>query len=116
MAGMMSSRSKFVATAALLPPLALVLLWLRPVRFLPRLLGTLGLLALTGGYAALVIWVLIRFTGLEVEWRGGYIPTLTYNKTRADFAALERSRAQSRVSSATTNTFKEQSTAYWTSF
>ena len=71
------------------PPLALVVLWRSGVRLWSKLLGSLGLVALSVPYAALIIFLLIRFTGLEVEWRGGYIPALTYHKTRPDFTALE---------------------------
>ena len=39
-----------------------------------------------------MILALIRFAGLEMEWRGGYVPVVTWNKTKPDFAALERSR------------------------
>src|SRR5882724_3629792 len=41
-----------------------------------------------------VILALIRFAGLEMEWRGGYVPIVTWHKTKPDFGALERSRSQ----------------------
>jgi outer membrane protein assembly factor BamB len=50
------------------------------------------LLALVG--ASWVILGLIRFAGLEMEWRGGYVPIVTWHKTKPDFAALERSRSE----------------------
>ncbi|HEX3801174.1 MAG TPA: PQQ-binding-like beta-propeller repeat protein [Verrucomicrobiae bacterium] len=41
---------------------------------------------------AWVILFLIRFGGLEIEWRGGYVPVVTWNKTKTDFAAVESNR------------------------
>src|SRR5262249_29656296 len=72
----------------LLPPVGLLLLWIGPRKLLKKLLGTLGILLFSLLYAAGVIWLLIRFAGLEVEWRGGYVPALTFHKTVPDYAAL----------------------------
>ncbi len=44
--------------------------------------------------AAILLLLLIRFGGLELEWRGGYVPVATWKKTRPDFDALERNRKQ----------------------
>src|SRR5947209_6749074 len=103
--------------ALLFPPVAFVLLWVSGIELWRKLLGSFTLLLWSGVYTAVIIVLLIRFTGLEVEWRGGYIPRLTYHKTRPDFAALEQSRAKSRVADrpppgGTTN----RRAAYWTSF
>src|SRR5205807_2426538 len=78
----------------LFPPLGLLLLWRGPFKVGRKILGTFGVLLFSLSYAALVTWLLIRYTGLEVEWRGGYIPRLTYHKTRPDYDALERDRAK----------------------
>src|SRR5262252_5954479 len=78
----------------LFPPLGLFLLWRGPGRIGRKILGSIGVLLFSVSYAALIIWLLIRYTGLEVEWRGGYVPRLTYYKTRPDYDALERDRAR----------------------
>lgn len=43
---------------------------------------------------------LIKYANLEIEWRGGYVPIVTWNKTKADFDALEKSRSQQKKQSA----------------
>src|SRR5690242_468049 len=78
----------------LFPPLGLVLLWRSSVKVWRKILGTFGILLYLLLYAGVVIWFLVRYTGLEVEWRGGYVPRLTYYKTKPDYDALERDRAK----------------------
>jgi len=56
-------------------------------------MGTLGLLLYSALYTALIIWLLIEFTGLEIEWRGGYLPAFTYHKTIPNYAAVEKYHA-----------------------
>ena len=105
-----------------MPPLGFVILWLSPQRLPRKLLGTLGILLYSLVYTALIIWVLIETTGLQVEWRGGYVPALTYHKTVPNYEAVERHRAShssaSSVSDASTlqrfNTPTQQT--YWTGF
>src|SRR4051794_4036783 len=76
-----TSSPLFLRLATLLfPPLGLLLLWRSSQRVTRKLLGTAGILLFSLLYAGLIIFVLIRFTGLEVEWRGGYMPALTYHK------------------------------------
>lgn len=99
----------------LFPPLGLVLLW-RSSRDLGRkLLGTLGILLLCLPYLALVIFLLIRFGGLQIEWRGGYIPALTWRPTAPDFDKLEQSRAQ-QARPTTPGTTSTPESSYWSSF
>src|ERR1700722_18198547 len=43
--------------------------------------------------AAIIAMLLVQFGSLELEWRGGYIPVLTWAKTKTDLTALARSRA-----------------------
>lgn len=45
-------------------------------------------------FGAIAILLLIRYGGLEMEWRGGYVPVLTWKKTKPDFDALARDRAK----------------------
>src|SRR4029077_3880593 len=89
--------------ALLFPPLMLLLLWRRRRPLWRKILGTVGVLLYVVLYSALIIFLLIRFTGLEIEWRGGYSPALTYHKTRPDFVALEHHRKQNISSSGGTN-------------
>jgi outer membrane protein assembly factor BamB len=97
----------------LFPPLGFWLLWRSPKRLRSKLLGTLGLALYSLLYTGFVIFLLIRFTGLQVEWRGGYAPRLTWQKTRPDFDALERSRQSHR---AVTSTAPSTHSSYWTGF
>src|ERR1051325_5291866 len=76
----------------LFPPAGLILLWRGPKKIGKKILGTIGLAVYTVLYAGLMIFLLIKFTGLQIEWRGGYLPALTYRKTRPDYDALDRSR------------------------
>ena len=78
----------------LFPPLGWLLLWRAPLKLSRRILGTIGIALFSLLYAALVIFLLVRFTGLQIEWRGGYIPALTYRKTGPDYEALEKQRAR----------------------
>jgi outer membrane protein assembly factor BamB len=78
----------------LFPPLGLFVLWRAPLKFRSKLLGTLGIALFSLLYAALIIFLLVRFTGLQIEWRGGYIPALTYQKTAPNYEALEKQRAR----------------------
>jgi len=100
----------------LFPPFGLLLLWLAPQRLLKKLLGTVGILLFSLLYSAGVIWLLIRFAGLQVEWRGGYVPSLTFHKTAPDYAALERDRQQHAGAGAAPHASAQQSPPYWTGF
>jgi outer membrane protein assembly factor BamB len=100
----------------LFPPFGLVLLWLTPKRLFKKLLGTLGVLLFTLLYSAGVIWLLIRFAGLQVEWRGGYVPALTFHKTAPDYAALERHRREQPAAGTVPKTAAQPAAPYWTGF
>src|SRR5206468_1512093 len=75
------------------PPLGIFDIWTGRARIWVKILGTLGVLLLSIMYASLVIFLLVQFTGLQIEWRGGYAPAFTYHKTGPDYAALDRDRA-----------------------
>jgi outer membrane protein assembly factor BamB len=77
------------------PPLGLMLLWSSPqIRRGAKILGTLfiplySLLYLTGFFFGLD-----RFFGVDLlEWRGGYLPIVTFSKTMPDYNQLEANRA-----------------------
>ena len=61
-----------------------------------KLLGTLGMALYSLIPASAVVLLLIRFAGLEIEWRGGFPPVLTFHKTKPDYAAVEASRAKQK--------------------
>jgi outer membrane protein assembly factor BamB len=87
----------------LFPPLGLWLLWRGPQKIWRKILGTVGVLLFSLLYTALIVFLLIRYTGLEVEWRGGYVPRLTYHKTKPNYDALDRDRARRAMAASQTN-------------
>ena len=104
----------------LFPPLGLLLLWASAsLKIGRKILGTIGILFFSLLYAAFIIGILMLFTGLEIEWRGGYPPSFTYHKTRPDYNALEKSRASQRKSGTAPLPLAAAPTArvpYWTDF
>jgi len=76
-------------------------------------MGTVGIALFSVLYAAAIVWLLIQFAGLQVEWRGGYVPALTFHKTLPDYVALENHR---RSQQSSPSAVPRPSEAYWTSF
>jgi outer membrane protein assembly factor BamB len=109
------SRLALRVTTLLFPPYALVLLWSGPASLGRKLLGSVGVLLFCLPYTALFVFLLVRFGGLQIEWRGGYIPALTWQPTAPDFDQLERSRAQQAAQSPAKLPLAS-SQAYWTGF
>jgi len=99
----------------LFPPAGLVLLWRMPGKLGRKILGTLGIVLFSVLYAALVIFLLMQFTNLQIEWRGGYLPALTYRKTRTNYEAVERNRSRRNSTVASTNA-AISAKPYWTNF
>jgi outer membrane protein assembly factor BamB len=109
-----------VRTASLLlPPLGLWLLWRnRQIGLGRKLLGTLGLALYSLIYAAGIVFLLVTYGGLQIEFRGGRVPYLTFSKTLPDYDALETSRARQQQAPgivAATNLPGAGST-YWNGF
>jgi outer membrane protein assembly factor BamB len=102
----------------LFPPLGLWLLWRnREFKLGRKLLGTLGALFYSVLYAAGIVLLLMQFTPLEVEWRGGFPPVLTFAKTRPDYRAVETHRAkQTNQTLVNLGGTQAGSGAYWTDF
>ncbi|HZQ46332.1 MAG TPA: PQQ-binding-like beta-propeller repeat protein [Verrucomicrobiae bacterium] len=102
----------------LLPPLGLILLWKDSQRPGRKIFGSFVILLYCLPYSALIVWLLIKFTGLQVEWRGGFPPVLTYSKTVPNYDAVEKNRAeQTRLASAVvTNRAAATAPPYWTDF
>src|SRR5260221_3794035 len=99
----------------ILPPLGLLLLWRSESRLGRKFLGTIGIAFYSTLYSALICWLLIQYDGLMVEWRGGYIPALTFHKTAPNYETLESQRARQNalpiVAPVSTN-----HSAYWSGF
>lgn len=89
------TRFVFLLAAVVLPPVGLVLLWLRPgIGIIRKLFGSV-VMALLG------IAYLFLFFGLRLEPDGSGIPTIaSFTKPESHYAALERSRAAQRQQSA----------------
>jgi len=104
--------------ALLFPPVGLIWLWRKAkVALWQKLLGTLGILLYSLVYATLIVLFLMWTSGLEVEWRGGFPPVLTFHKTHPDYARLEAYRArQTNPPSASTIQTAAWHHAYWTDF
>ncbi len=102
----------------LLPPVGLVLQWCRPGSIGRKIFGTLGILLYCLPYSVGVIWLLIKLTGLQVEWRGGFPPVLTYSKTLPNYEAVERNRAQQAAAApeAQPDATATNNAPYWTDF
>ena len=101
----------------LLPPLGLALLWReREFKLGRKLFGTLAALLYSIPYAAGVVWLLMQLTPLEVEWRGGFPPVLTFGKTKPDYRAVEAHRAKQTDKNAVTSNVIVATGAYWTDF
>jgi len=112
--GLINSIALRLATLVF-PPLGLLLLWRGQQTIGKKLLATFGILLFCIPYLALVIFLLIRFTGLQIEWRGGYIPSLTWQPTAPDYDKLEQSRAQqAKLTQGSTTAISHS--AYWTGF
>ncbi|MSU59831.1 MAG: hypothetical protein EXS35_16975 [Pedosphaera sp.] len=99
----------------LIPFFGFVMLWRSSRRVWVKLLGTFGLFFYGILYAAFVVLLLLRYGGAQVEWRGGYIPRLTWHKTYTDLAALERSRAE-QAKLAPKESPRAIAPPYWTGF
>jgi outer membrane protein assembly factor BamB len=100
----------------LLPPAGLALLWRGPTRLRRKLFGTVGILLYSLLYAALIIWVLMITTGLQIEWRGGFPPVLTYSKTLPNYDAVDKSRAAQHNLPTPSITNAAALPPYWTDF
>src|SRR5437773_10915947 len=103
----------------LFPPAGLVLLW-RSSEFSVgrKIFGTVGIFLFSLIWSTLALVLMMRFCGLQVEFRGGMIPWLTFAKTLPNYAALEASRARQRASGTAvigTNSTAARS-AYWNGF
>lgn len=103
--------------ALVLPPLGLLLLWRnRNQRRGRKILGAIVIGLYLIPYTVLVIYLLVTSGFMAIEWKGGFGPSLVWEKTQPNYRALEQSRAQSPTGSATSLSASPTVTPYWTDF
>lgn len=105
--------------AVAFPPLGLLLF--RTNRFLkprPRRIATILLTLYLFPYTLGVIYLLILTDKADIEWRGGFGPSLVRRKTAPNYLELEGDRAAQQTPSAEagTNSPSAPQTPYWTDF
>ena len=117
-AGPKNALKKIRVATLLFPPAGLWLLWRQGDAGVGRrLFGSLGIVLYAVVYAVLAVLALMRFGGLELEWRGGFPPVLTFHKTRPDYVAVETHRAR-QATTLPAAPFPRTNTPppYWTDF
>jgi outer membrane protein assembly factor BamB len=80
-----------------------------------RLFGALGIVLLALLCGGALPRLLLKRAGLQLEWRGGYVPTLTRGMPTSDYDAVERDRA-GHAGTPVTASASEATNAYWTGF
>jgi outer membrane protein assembly factor BamB len=111
-----AARRLRLATLAF-PPAGLWLLWRGPAGVWRKLFGSLGVGLFSLVYAAAILFLLHKFTGLRFEMQGRPIPVPTWQGT--DYARLEKARAEKAMPGAAkpaANEAKAKSPPYWTDF
>ena len=99
------------------PPAGLWLLWTGPAGLGRKLLGTLGVALFSLVYAAAILFLLHKFTGLRFEMQGRPIPIPTWQVT--DYARLEKARAGKAIPPTVkpaAPATKQTAPPYWTDF
>ena len=99
------------------PPAGLWLLWRGPATLGRKLLGSLGIALFSLVYAAAILFLLHKFTGLRFEMQGRPIPIPTWQVT--DYERLEKARAAKGVAptaKAPAPVLKNSAPPYWTDF
>lgn len=99
------------------PPSRLWPLWRGPAGVWRKLFGTLGIGFLTVVHAAVILFLLHKFTGLRFEMQGRPIPIPTWQVT--DYAGLEQARASKGAPSSDKSVAgapKESALPYWIDF
>ena len=109
------SRTSLLLAAILVPPVGLILLWLRPAgRIIIRLLGTLAIVVLSVSY--LFIFFDLRF---EVDGTG-MRPIVSFGTTESRYSELEQHRVRQinepSIAEATDLTPRKAEHRYWTQF
>ena len=105
---------RFWLPALLFPPAGLWILWRSRRPLFRRFLASLAIVIYAPLYAAAVVAVLHYAFGLTYEFRGGYIPRLTFWRTIPDYQAVEKNRAAQR--SVTASIAALPTNSYWNGF
>ena len=100
----------------LCPPLGLAILWTNPNRgFWRRLLGTLVIAFYSVPYTIGFGMLMVSLGFADIEWKGGFGPSLVRHKTEPNYRAVDASRALQEEAVAGTNDTPVP-TSMWTDF
>ena len=92
---MLNSRWTVWVAALLLPPVGLVLLWLRKAPLLLKCVGSVAILAWTG------VWML-KLGLVQMQRDGSGFPLFSWKSAEAHYSELEKSRAKQRAATPVT--------------
>jgi outer membrane protein assembly factor BamB len=110
-------RGNILRAGLIFPPLGLVRLWRRPQTATWRkVLGTVGLVLYSVVYCGLVTGLLVWLKVLELEFKGGFGPSLVFKKAVPDFDALDESRSRQQKPPAPAGLGVAWPKPYWTAF
>jgi outer membrane protein assembly factor BamB len=102
--------------ALVCPPLGLLLVWSDAnCSRRRRVVATAGILVYCPFYAALLIWLAVLAGVADIEWEGGFGPSIVWHKTTPDYLVLERNR-QSQREHGTVPVRPDEPAPYWTDF
>jgi outer membrane protein assembly factor BamB len=111
------SAARIITGVVLFPPVGFYLLWRRELSSrVGRVLALLATLLYSLPYAALCLWIAMQVTGLELEWRGGFPPVLTFEKSKPDYDAVEAHRSTQSANVPSEPTDSRATSNYWTGF
>lgn len=107
--------SRLLAIA--LPPLGIGLAWTnRHLSTARKVLVTVVLALFFIPYVVGIVWFLVFLNLVQVEWKGGFGPSLVFRKTVPDFQALELNRSGQRAESEGAFSRTPNPSSYWTDF
>ena len=109
-----TSKTNVILTTLVFPPLGLLRLWLGSRGVLLKIFASFGIALYCLPYAGFIIFLLVKFTGMNVEWRGGFGPSFTWHKTMPNYEAVEADR--SRHQTAAVQPGHSAGGIYWTDF
>ena len=91
-----SSWTKVLLASALVPPVGIVMWWMRPWTggWISRVVGFIGRVAVSGALVILTLFYLIQLNVLHMELSGaGWQPIFSLRDPKKDQEALEKHRA-----------------------
>ena len=106
--------AKHLLATLVFPPLGFLRLWRSSRGVLLKLFTSFGIALYCLPYAGLIIFLLVKVTGMKVEWRGGFGPSFTWHKTVPNYEAVEADRSHHQTAAVK----PDHSTGgiYWTDF